>query len=64
MKEHDFLNVLESLSIIGNNVKQDLQNNGLKLRNACGHPNTLAVGQNMVAAHLERLILNVFSQFT
>jgi hypothetical protein len=63
MKEHDFLDVLESLAIIGKNAKQDLQNNGLKLRNACGHANTFAVGQNMVAAHLERLILNVFSKF-
>jgi hypothetical protein len=62
MKEHDFLNVLESLSIIGKNVKQELQN-ALTLRNACGHPNSLRVGPNRVAAHIELLTLNVFGRF-
>jgi len=62
MKEGDFLNVLESISIIGKNVKQELLN-CLQLRNACGHPNSLKIGIRKVAAHIEILILNVFSKF-
>lgn len=66
MKEGDFLDVLASppLSIIGKNVKEELKNNCLQLRNACGHPSSLVIGQNKVAAHLEILILNVFSKFS
>ncbi|MCA9909963.1 MAG: hypothetical protein KC519_15000 [Anaerolineae bacterium] len=63
MKEHDFLDVIEAISVIGKNVKQELQNNCLNLRNACGHPNSLKIGANRVAAHLESLLLNVYSQF-
>ena len=62
MKEHEFLNVLEAISVIGKNVKQELQN-GLSLRNACGHPNSLKIGPNRVAAHIEVLVLNVFARF-
>ncbi len=62
MKEHDFLNILESLSILGKNVKQELQN-CLQLRNGCGHPNSLSFGLRKVSAHLETLILNVYSKF-
>lgn len=62
MKEHDFLDIIESLSIIGKNVKQELQK-ALILRNACGHPNSLAVGEHQVAAHVELLLLNVFTKF-
>lgn len=61
MKERDFLDILEYLSIIGKNVKQQLQE-GLNLRNSCGHPSSLAIGQHTVAKHLETLILNVFSE--
>lgn len=62
MKESDFLNVIQALSIIGKNVKQELEN-CLKLRNSCGHPNTLKIGDARVAAHIEILVLNVFSEF-
>lgn len=62
MKEYDFLNVLESISLIGKNVKQELQQ-CLQLRNACGHPNSLKIGERKVAAHIEILILNVFAKF-
>jgi hypothetical protein len=62
IKEADFLNMLESLSIIGKNVKQELEQ-CLKLRNACGHPNSLKFGLRKVAAHIEVLILNIFSKF-
>jgi hypothetical protein len=62
MKEYDFLNVLESISIIGKNVKQELQQ-CLQLRNSCGHPNSLKFGLRRVASHIEILILNVFGKF-
>lgn len=62
MKEQDFLDILQSSSIIGKNVKQQLDN-CLKLRNGCGHPNTLEISENTAAAHIEMLILNVFSKF-
>ena len=62
MKEHTFLNILEAISVIGKNVKQELQN-CLQLRNGCGHPNSLTIGERKVAAHIEILILNVYSKF-
>ena len=66
MKESDFLDIIGSppLSILGQNTKEELKNNCLKLRNACGHPGSLAIGENKVAAHLEVLMLNIFSKFT
>jgi hypothetical protein len=63
MKEHDFLDVIESLGVIGRNVKQTLQAHCLQLRNSCGHPNSLQIGENSAAAHIEKLILNVYSKF-
>lgn len=62
MKEFNFLEVLEGISVIGKNCKKQLQD-CLALRNSCGHPNTLAIGENMVAAHVEALLLNVFMKF-
>lgn len=62
MKEHDFLQVLEALSIIGRNVKGELEG-CLKLRNGCGHPNSLKLAESRCAAHIEILILNVFNVF-
>lgn len=63
MKEYDFLQVAEHLSIFGRNVKLELEKQ-LKLRNACGHPNSLKLAEYTAAAHIEILILNVFSQFS
>jgi hypothetical protein len=62
MQESEFLNILSQLSIIGKNVKQELES-CLTLRNGCGHPNTLKVGEAKVAAHVETLIQNVFEKF-
>ncbi len=62
LKESDFLGTIAAISIIGKNVKQELEN-CLKLRNSCGHPNSLQISDNRVAAHIEILILNVFSKF-
>jgi hypothetical protein len=63
MKESNFLDILQRLSIIGKNVKQELQS-CLHLRNSCGHPNSLKIADSIVAAHLEVLLLNVFSKFS
>lgn len=62
MKEYDFLQVLEAISVVGKNVKLELEG-CLKFRNGCGHPNSLQIGENRVAAHIEILTLNVFSKF-
>lgn len=63
MKEADFLERIAGIKVIGKNVKAQLVN-GLNLRNGCGHPNSLKVGQNVVAAHIEMLLLNVFDRFS
>jgi hypothetical protein len=62
LKERDLLDILETIGIIGKDVKKQLAA-CLDLRNSCGHPNSLNVGDNMVAAHLETLILNVYNLF-
>jgi hypothetical protein len=62
LKESVFLDILVSISVIGKNVKQQLQI-CLDLRNGCGHPNSLIIAENRVASHIEILILNVFSKF-
>lgn len=66
MKESDFLDIIGSppISLVGKNVKEELKNNCLRLRNACGHPSSLQIGENRVSAHLEVLILNVFAKFS
>lgn len=63
MGESDFLERLVPIGVIGKNVKDELQK-ALKLRNGCGHPNSLKTGPNMVASHIESLLLNVFETFT
>ena len=62
MKESDFLDRIETLSLIGKNVKTDLKA-CLDRRNGCGHPNSLKIGGNQSAAHIETLLLNVFEKF-
>lgn len=63
MKESDFLDRIESISIIGKNVKTELKN-CLDRRNGCGHPNSYQISANQSAAHLEILLLNVFQKFS
>lgn len=63
MKEADFLDRISAIGIIGKNVKGALTE-CLNRRNACGHPNSYKIGQNTVAAHVETLLLNVFSKFS
>ncbi len=62
MKETEFLDRIAAIGMIGKNVKTQLVA-GLHLRNGCGHPNSLRVGPNTVAAHIEMLLLNVFDKF-
>ncbi|PVV16014.1 MAG: hypothetical protein B6D82_02070 [gamma proteobacterium symbiont of Ctena orbiculata] len=62
MKEDDFLDVLQAISLLGKNVKQELKK-GLVLRNGCGHPNSMRLAEHKVAAHIEDLMLNVFAKF-
>jgi len=62
MNEKDFLDRLENISLIGKDVKRQLQE-CLTLRNSCGHPNSLRVEKHRVASCLEILILNVFQRF-
>lgn len=63
MKEHEFLQILEALSMVGKNVKNELEG-CLKLRNGCGHPNSLKLADSRAAAHIEVLVLNVFNVFS
>ena len=63
MKESDFLDILVSLSILGKNTKEHLKNNCLNLRNSCGHPSSLKLGDHIIEAHIEFLILNVYEKF-
>jgi hypothetical protein len=62
LKEHDFLDVIEAISMIGKSAKKALQHS-LDLRNGCGHPNSFTIGDAVVAAHIETLVLNVFARF-
>ncbi|MDP4538702.1 hypothetical protein Q9K01_03585 [Qipengyuania sp. DY56-A-20] len=62
MKESDFLDRTAAIGLVGKNVKSALKE-CLDRRNACGHPNSYKIGPNIVAAHIETLVLNVFSRF-
>lgn len=62
LPEGEFLDRLENISIIGKNVKAQLKT-ALALRNGCGHPNSMKVGINKSAAHIETLLQNVFTKF-
>jgi hypothetical protein len=62
MGEHDFLQILPAIGVVGKNVKDELEI-CLKLRNGCGHPNSMRVAEHRVAAHIEQLMLNVFDKF-
>lgn len=62
MREYDFLQIANAISVISKSVRQELEI-CLKRRNACAHPSDLKLADNVVAAHLEVLILNVFQRF-
>lgn len=60
LREFDLLQVLENINVLSKSVKLELEAR-LKLRNSCGHPTELRVSEANVAAHIESLLLNVFS---
>ena len=62
MSEAHFLDRIEAISVIGKNVKAGLKD-CLDRRNGCGHPNSLQIGANTAAHHIEILLLNVFQKF-
>ncbi len=62
IKEDTFLDILQAISVIGKNVKQELKK-GLTLRNGCGHPNSLKIAEHKASSHIEDLMLNVFAVF-
>jgi len=62
MKESEFLDRLVALSVIGKDIKRELVD-CLDRRNGCGHPNSMKLGSNTVAHHLEILLLNIFKVF-
>ena len=62
MDEGELLDRLVSISVIGKNVKDELQE-CLKRRNGCGHPNSLKVRTNTVTHHIEILVVNVMQKF-
>lgn len=62
LKEFDFLQIICAISVVGKNVKDELEV-CLKLRNGCGHPNSLQVGEHKASAHIETLIQNVYLKF-
>ena len=62
MKEFEFLQVIKAINIIGKHEKQELEQ-CLQLRNACGHPSSLNIGEHRTAGHIETLILNIYSKF-
>ena len=60
LREFDLLQILQTVGVLSRSVKLELEA-CLKLRNSCGHPTELQVSGTKVAAHIESLLLNVFS---
>jgi hypothetical protein len=60
--EADVLQIAQDAGILHKAEKQTL-NERLDLRNQCGHPNPLTIGEHTVAHHLEILMLNVYSKY-
>ncbi|GEM_PF-6576254 len=67
-KQSDFEKVNESIQleifhdagVIGKTLKNQLIER-LNLRNACGHPNSVAITEGVACAHVEFLAANVYS---
>lgn len=62
LKEADFLQIGQDASVISKSEKAELKER-LDLRNRCGHPNPIVVGEHAAANHIEVLILNVYSRY-
>ncbi len=62
LSEADFLQVCEDAGIIDKAEKKQLTQR-LDLRNDCGHPNSLTIGEHQAASHLELLLQNVYEKY-
>jgi hypothetical protein len=62
IKEADFLQLLEDISLIGKSFHKQLKDR-LDLRNGSGHPNTMVVDEHTTAAHIHFLVENVYRKF-
>jgi hypothetical protein len=64
LKEADFLQILQDISVIDKTLKKQLTNR-LDLRNACGHPNAVSakLGELEAAAHVEFLVAHIYAVF-
>ena len=62
MKDHDFLEHLEAINVIGKNVKQVLQND-LLLRSVPAIRHRSKWTSTRAAGVMERLIMNIFQKF-
>jgi hypothetical protein len=60
--EADVLQICQDAGVLHKAEKQMLEDR-LNLRNQCGHPNPLTIGEHSVANHLELLIVNVYSKY-
>jgi hypothetical protein len=60
--EADVLQIAQDAGILHKAEKQIL-NERLDLRNQCGHPNPITIGEHTVAHHLEILMFNVYSKY-
>ena len=61
-KESHFIESLSRISIVDGSQKKALKR-CLELRNDCGHPSQLRLGDAAVAGHIEALLMNVFDPF-
>jgi len=62
MREFDFLQVLQAISVLGKNLREELEA-CLRYRNACGHPSSLQIVETRVVAHVDTLLVNVFERY-
>jgi hypothetical protein len=60
--EAEVLQISQDAGILHKAEKHTLHER-LDLRNQCGHPNPLVIGEHTVAHHLEILMLNVYSKY-
>ena len=60
--EADMLQICQDAGILHKAEKQVLEDR-LNLRNQCGHPNPIEIGEHTVAHHIEVLMLNIYSKY-
>jgi hypothetical protein len=62
IKESDFLDICEAISLVTKSAKKELKN-CLDRRNTAGHPNSHIFREPTVAAHIDTLIAEAFEKF-